>query len=196
MKKLCWLTVVLGCLFWGALAEAKTLYVSKTGSDHNDCSSSTSACATIAKGVSSMSGGDTLIIGDGTYTEQIVQVPSGTATAYTTVMAQDDWGVTIDASGFADNYMDGIRVGNNYIVIRGFHVKMSQAHPTNLGINLPGPNHVDRAPSVSYLGVTGNVADRGRPAATTSSSRSVTSTAGRATGFSFTSRPTPWCADA
>jgi MYXO-CTERM domain-containing protein len=159
VKKLCWLTVVLGTLLWGALAEAKTLYVSKTGADKNDCSSATSACLTIAKGVSSMSGGDTLVIGDGTYTEQIVQVPSGTAAAYTTVMAQDDWGVTIDASGFADNYMDGIRVGNNYIVIRGFHVKMCQAHPTNLGINLPGPNHVkiERC-SVSYSGVTGNVA--------------------------------------
>jgi hypothetical protein len=106
-----------------------------------------------------MTGGDTLIIGDGTYTEQIVQVPSGSASAYTTIQAATDWGVTIDGSGFDDNFNDGIRIGGQYIVIRGFHVKMSQSHPTNQGINLPGPSHVKiQRCSVSYSGVTGNVA--------------------------------------
>ena len=151
---------VLACLLWTTLADAKTLYVAQTGSDSgNSCTTSSSPCATITKGISAMAGGDTLVIGDGTYAEQMGQVPSGAEAAYTTVMAANDWGVTIDGSGFADNYNDGIRVGGNYIVIRGFHVMMNQANPTNQGINLPGPSHVKiQRCSVSYSGVTGNVA--------------------------------------
>jgi hypothetical protein len=106
-----------------------------------------------------MAAGDTLVIGDGTYAEQIVGMPNGSASAYTTIQAADDWGVTIDGSGFADNFKDGIRVSGNYVVIRGFHVKMNQAHTTNIGIDVYGSSHVKvQRCSVSYSGVTGNVA--------------------------------------
>jgi MYXO-CTERM domain-containing protein len=160
VKRLTSIAVVAGWSFWALSAGANTLYVAKTGSDSgNSCTSSSSPCATITHAIAAMAGGDTLIIGDGTYAEQIVQVPSGSASAYTTVEAEHDWGVTIDGSGFADNFNDGIRVGNAYIVIRGFHVKMNQANATNQGINLPGANHVKvQRCSVSYSGVTGNVA--------------------------------------
>jgi MYXO-CTERM domain-containing protein len=159
VKTLYWFGFVLACVFWGTVAEAKTLYVAKSGSDSgNACTTQSTPCATIAAGIAAMSGGDTLIIGDGTYAEPILMVPSGTATAYTTVTAANDWGVTIDGSGFADNYNDGIRVGNSYIVIHGFHVKMNQAHTTNQGINLPGANHVKvQRCSVAYSGTSGNV---------------------------------------
>ena len=105
-----------------------------------------------------MAGGDTLIIGDGTYAEQIVGMPSGSAGAYTTIQAENDWGVTIDGSGFADNYKDGIRVSAHYVVIRGFHVKMNQATTTNLGIDVYSSDHVKiQRCSVAYPGTSGNV---------------------------------------
>jgi Putative Ig domain len=160
VKKLSWIVCVLGCLLWATLADAKTLYVSKSGKDgSNSCASSSSPCATIAHGLSAMSGGDTLIIGDGTYTEQIVGMPNGSAAAYTTIQAADDWGVTIDGSGFANNFIDGIRVTGSYIAIRGFHVKMSQASPNNTGVNVYSSDHVKiQRCSVSYGGTTDNPA--------------------------------------
>ena len=106
-----------------------------------------------------MAGGDTLIVGDGTYAEQIARPPNGTANAYTTVKAARDWGVTIDGTGFADNYQDGIRVNGGYVVVRGFHVKMNQAKTTNLGVDLYGCNHVKvQRCSVAYGGTSDNVA--------------------------------------
>ena len=106
-----------------------------------------------------MAGGDTLIVGDGTYAEQIAKPPSGTANAYTTVKAARDWGVTIDGCGFADNYQDGVRVNGSYVVVRGFHVKMNQAKTTNLGVDLYGCNHVKvQRCSVAYAGTSDNVA--------------------------------------
>jgi len=140
-------------------ANAATLYVAKSGTDSgNNCQSENNPCATIARGISSMVGGDTLIVGDGTYAEQIARPPNGTANAYTTVKAARDWGVTIDGSGFADNYQDGIRVNGSYVVVRGFHVKMNQAKTTNIGVDLYGCNHVKvQRCSVAYAGTSDNV---------------------------------------
>ena len=71
---------------WLSAANAATLYVAKSGTDSgNNCKSESNPCATIARGIASMAGGDTLIVGDGTYAEQIAKLPSGTASAYTTV---------------------------------------------------------------------------------------------------------------
>ena len=160
MKWSSWIASVLCGVLWTTLADAKTLYVAKTGKDTgNSCTSTSAPCATIAHGIASMAGGDTLIIGDGTYAEQIVGMPSGTAAAYTTVRAADDWGVTIDGSGFSNNFIDGIRVSAHYVAIRGFHVKMNQANPDNLGINVFSADHVKiQRCSVAYAGTTGNVA--------------------------------------
>ncbi|MGH7437655.1 MAG: putative Ig domain-containing protein [Polyangiaceae bacterium] len=163
MKQSSWFSALgfaVFCLSWSTLANAKTLYVAKNGSDKgNTCATASSPCLTIASGVSHMAGGDTLTIGDGTYAEQIVRMPDGSASAYTTIQATNDWGVTIDGSGFADNYLDGIRVSAKYVAIRGFHVKMNQAHPTNLGINVFSSSHVKiQRCSAAYSGTTGNVA--------------------------------------
>ena len=162
MKKLPFLVTVLSCalgfLLWTTRADAKTLYVAQTGNDSGACTSATAPCATITHAIAAMAGGDTLIIGDGTYTEQIVNVPSGSAAAYTTVQAANDWGVTIDGSGFPNTFMDGIRVSASYVAIRGFHVKMNQANDDNLGINVFTSDHVKiQRCSVAYEGTTGNV---------------------------------------
>lgn len=78
---------------WGA-----TFHVSPQGSDSTSCGSVSTPCRTINGGLARMSGGDTLIIGDGTYDEQIstvggapgyhtVAVPNGSAGAHTTIRA-------------------------------------------------------------------------------------------------------------
>lgn len=143
------------------MAEAKSLYVDKSGADaSNPCTAPATPCATIAHGIAAMAGGDTLIIGDGTYAEQIKQMPNGSPAAYTTIRAANDWGVTIDGSGFANTYLDGIRVGMaSYVAIRGFHVKMNQAHDNNLGIDVVTSDHIKiQRCSVAYSGTIGNVA--------------------------------------
>jgi len=145
----------------GAVANAGTLHVGKNGADRgNGCTNAARPCATIGKGIASMAGGDTLIVGDGVYAEQIVRMPSGTAAAYTTIKAANDWAVTIDGSGFANKFLDGIRVGNSkYVSIRGFHVRMSQANDRNLGVNVYSSDHVKiQRCSVAYSGTFGNVA--------------------------------------
>ena len=159
MRKLYWIGFVLSCVFWATAASAKTSYVAKNGSDSGSCASASSPCATIAAGIAAMLGGDTLIVGDGTYAEQIVNMPSGSAAGYTTIQAANDWGVTIDGSGFADNFLDGIRVSASYVAIRGFHVKMNQANDSNQGINVFSSDHVKiQRCSVAYSGTTQNVA--------------------------------------
>ncbi len=148
------------CLI-SATAEATTRYVAKTGSDTgNNCATAGTPCLTIGRGISQMAGGDTLTIGDGTYAEQIINMPAGSAGAYTTIKATNDWGVTIDGSGFINNYVDGIRVGyNSYVAIRGFHVVMNQANDRNLGVQVYSSDHIKfQRCSVAYSGTFGNVA--------------------------------------
>jgi hypothetical protein len=151
---------VLGCVVWTSVADAKTLYVAPTGADSgNSCTTEASPCATITHGIASMAGGDTLIIGDGTYAESITRMPSGSAGAYTTIMAAHDWGVLIDGSGFANNYINGIRVTGSYIAVRGFHIKMNQAHDNDQGIDVFSADHVKiQRCSVAYAGTIGNIA--------------------------------------
>src|SRR5689334_19866691 len=105
------------------------LYVATTGADGgNDCSNEAAPCATITHAIESMAGGDVLVVGDGTYAESVARMPSGSPGAYTTIMAAHDWAVTIDGSGFPNDYTDGIRVSSvSYVAIRGFHVVMNQA---------------------------------------------------------------------
>jgi hypothetical protein len=146
-------------LLWAAAAPAKSLSVAKNGSDTgNDCTAQ--PCATLAHGISMMAGGDTLTVGDGSYAEPIAGVPSGSAGAYTTVQAAHDWGVTVDGSGFANNFTDGIKISSaSYIAVRGFHVKMNQANDNNTGVGVYGSHHIKvQRCSVAYSGVTGNVA--------------------------------------
>ena len=142
-------------------ADAATLYVAKTGSDGgNNCATQTTPCQTIAHGIESLAGGDTLIIGDGTYTESITGMPSGSASAYTTIRAANDWGVTIDGSGWADSYKNGINISSaHYVHVRGFHVKMNQATLTNEPVAVPYSDHVKiQRCSGSYAPTSGNPA--------------------------------------
>jgi hypothetical protein len=97
--------------------SAKTLFVATTGTNSGTCTNQSSPCRTISYGISQMSGGDTLIIGDGTYTDAITGVPNGSAGAYTTVRAANTGGVLLSGfSGF------GIRGNGSYKIFDGIKV--------------------------------------------------------------------------
>jgi MYXO-CTERM domain-containing protein len=135
-------TVCAILLLLSLAAQAKTVYVARSGSDSASCSEQ-SPCATIRKGIDAMAGGDTLVIGDGTYTQSVTDMPSGSASAYTTVRAEHDWGVTIDGTGFPDDYQFGIEVSSkHHVVVRGIHVKMKPASTTNEPITVAYSDHV------------------------------------------------------
>ena len=105
-----------------ALAAGTTRYVSPNGTDSGGCTSQPSPCRTINYGISTMAGGDTLIIGNGQYSinDPIKYVPSGSAGAYTTIRAESDFGVKIDAGTFS-NIWDAVInfYGKSYIAIQG-----------------------------------------------------------------------------
>ncbi len=75
-----------------------------TGNNVGDCTDQSNPCATIYYGVDQMSGGDTLVIGDGTYTgdDNMMDTydngspPEGSIDAYTIVKAENIGGVIID----------------------------------------------------------------------------------------------------
>jgi hypothetical protein len=90
-------------------ASENALYVSKSGSDSNPCTQA-SPCLTINSGIAKMKGGDTLIVGAGTYAEIItdyagtggytVRPPNGTSWSnMTTIKAETPRTVTLRLSG-------------------------------------------------------------------------------------------------
>lgn len=93
MKKL---LLILLFLLLTVTAHAATYYMAPTptGSDSNSGTSG-SRWATFSHAFSEMSGGDTLIVGDGTYNQQIKNVPDGSSGAYTIVKAENDNEVTV-----------------------------------------------------------------------------------------------------
>lgn len=76
-------------VFLGQADAATTYYVSKTGS--GSICSQAAPCLTIAAGVAAMAGGDTLVVGNGTYAERLTStIPSGpSATQRTTIRAEN-----------------------------------------------------------------------------------------------------------
>lgn len=74
---------------------ADTHYVSTTGTDSGDCTNQANACLTINYGISKMSGGDTLEIGDGTYSgaennlDKNSNIPVGSDGNYTIIKAKN-----------------------------------------------------------------------------------------------------------
>ena len=106
-------TVLLLLCLRGLEAQAATFYAKTTGSDSNSCTQAKSDSTpkrTINAGIACLSGGDTLIVGNGKYDEVIsdngyprgysgTPPPAGRAGAYTTIKAQNVHGATIRANG-------------------------------------------------------------------------------------------------
>ncbi len=158
------LALILTLLGASGTAWAATRWGATTGSDDgNDCSKEASPCRSIRKGIGSMAGGDTLVIGDGTYTESIEGMPSGTEAAYTTIRAANDWGVLIDGSDFPDTFQFGIGVeSKHHVAIRGIRVKMSQTAENNAPIVVVSSDHVKiQRCAGSHAPTSGNAATFG-----------------------------------
>jgi hypothetical protein len=135
-----------------------------TGNDSNAGTSKSAPAKTLKGGIAKMTGGDTLVIGDGTYSgaDNVLNynyngciIPSGSSGAYTTVMAEHDGSVVIDgsvtssyrvidimgnssqivdASGFSPD-LNGAGILQQYITIQGVFAK-----PT--GVRVSAADHI------------------------------------------------------
>lgn len=161
--------LVVAVLLLSSPSFAATRYVGKTNAaDSGTCTNQSTPCATIAYGVSQMAGGDTLIVGDGTYTGTsniILDPPSGTAGAYTTIRAETDFGVLLDGSSWGtNNWVYGIRIENrSYVTVQGFRINAAQnatGGPIYMG---NGANHIKIIRNGFFGGV---VTDNGETAGT------------------------------
>ncbi|HBA86016.1 MAG TPA: hypothetical protein DCZ95_18175 [Verrucomicrobia bacterium] len=119
-------------LIFPAMGLADTHYVGKTNAANTGtCTNQATPCATIAYGISQMAGGDTLIVGNGTYTttnDVIRDPPNGSAGAYTTVQAETDFGVLLDGTSWGNSsWVYGLRLdGRSYVKIQGFRINAAQ----------------------------------------------------------------------
>ena len=106
----------------------KIYYVSPAGNDANP-GTTTAPFKTLAKGVSALAAGDTLMV-TGTYNQPLVVSTSGTASAPINIIGS---AAVLDMGGAQAN---GIKVSGNYINISGFDVKGTTSH----GVLISGKN--------------------------------------------------------
>lgn len=122
-----------------SLAQAATYHVAPQGNDAASCAQAQSASTprrTINGALRCVSGGDTVLVGPGTYNEQIadsaaaanpgyaiVPVPSGSAQAFTTIKAAPLHGATLRASinGGSNPYIVNLSgSATRYVRLEGF----------------------------------------------------------------------------
>ncbi len=113
------LVCMIVCVFYGQCFAA-TYYISPTGSDSNNGSSG-SPWKTLSKACSTISGGDTVIVRDGTYSgssNKISNLPSGSSGSYTIIKAENDGGAVLSGISQFINL-----TSDSYIQIEGFTLK-------------------------------------------------------------------------
>lgn len=116
-------------LLWTLPAYSATYYVDGSASDDTGDGSYGSPKKYIQSGIGLMSGGDTLIIADGTYTGSTNMIsssnrpPDGSVGAYTTVQAETIGGVIIDGQGARTPILlDAGSPGPEYIIFYGLQL--------------------------------------------------------------------------
>lgn len=127
-------------------AFAETYWVGKSGSDANACATADGPTdpgaanrkLTIASGIGCLSSGDTLIIGDGVYAEQINNtIPSGTQGAPTTIRAENQQQAILRPTAIAGGPGIVYIVNKDYVTIDGLDIDAvnvsSDAIPVGLG---------------------------------------------------------------
>ena len=126
-------------LFLLPLVNSATYYVATDGSDGND-GSSNSEWATFTHAFTQMSSGDTLIVRDGTYNEDMGewsnplgyfdQPPSGTSSQYTQILAENDGGAIVrgENDGYAELYL-----GSSFTKVEGFKFLSDGASVAQIG---------------------------------------------------------------
>lgn len=118
-------SVVIALSGWSA--HAATIYVATSGNDSTGTGASDRPYKTIGVGLTKLSAGDTLIVQDGLYQNQanfindgLHTIPSGTASAYTTIKAANPFKVRIQNTGSTDYYDSPLRIRGNYVKVEGF----------------------------------------------------------------------------
>jgi len=101
------------------VAQAATFHITASGSDGNNCSSS-SPCRTVGRGTSIMSGGDTLIVHSGLYPEGNIHLPSGSPGAPTIIKANPGDTVTLQPNNINIDCIICLDAGQSYITVDGF----------------------------------------------------------------------------
>jgi hypothetical protein len=122
--------------FAAAAAQGATYYVAKSGSDSNNCKSSTSACLTIGHAQTlAISPGDIVQVAPGTYTENVTLSHSGSASGGSiTFRGQDGTGCPITPVSDVNtpngtrpaslaNVVGSFTIAGNYLTVDCFHFK-------------------------------------------------------------------------
>ena len=121
-----------------------------TGSDSNTCTTKDTACKSLRGAIGKMSGGDTVIIGDGTYSDTNNSVnssyypPYGNPDAWTVIKAEHDGGAVFDRASFVIDVSSGDRAfywqleglvwaNARFMVSYGHHVKVLRCGGYNAG---------------------------------------------------------------
>lgn len=137
-------TIILSATVLASQSEAATYYVSKSGKDANNGSSSKPWLTISAAMKSPLKPGDTVIVGDGTYKEEVKFNKSGSAAGgYITLMSQNHGGAKIDATGKEYGIFSN-KV--SYIKIDGFEVFGSKAN----GILVMSSHHAEATNNIVH----------------------------------------------
>ena len=157
----------IGFLFFGFFfvtqsAEAATYYVATTGNDANSCATVTNINTprrTIAGGLSCLSGGDTLTIKSGTYTEGIAYnaIPSGLSDQQRTIVRGAP-GETVIINGATAGYTIAI-MNRDYITLDGLIIDAANAAP-NTAAMVVGSTGSSGDPGAHYITLQNSVLRR------------------------------------
>lgn len=154
----CWRPLVIAMLLPGV--SAADIYVAPDGSP--DSSGTYDSPYSLSAGVAHSSSGDTLVLKNGLYLDganSIGAVPSGSASAWTTVRAEEDFGATIDAQFSATAIH---LVGKSYVQIIGVNVQNAGDLDSGLSYGIvAGDSHHIKFMNCSSSGVVGNGHDIG-----------------------------------
>lgn len=125
------------------------IWVKKTGNDTTGDGSSGNPYLTIGKAITVSVPGDEIIVGDGTYAEQLDLdggFTTGDANTLLTIRAQNKWGALLTGVSGA-NYVAKILGGNKWIVLKDFDIQFAGTTSTN--------NHYVWIGNASHIRVTG-----------------------------------------
>lgn len=131
-------------IFESVDAHAATYYVSPSGNNTKGDGSKSNPWETISYATIRMSGGDILVLKDGTYTnssqENAIAPPSGSAANYTIIKAENDWQAIIDGNGFTPYSTYPVTIFNkSYIQIEGIKIKDNDS---DVGINIHNSRYI------------------------------------------------------
>jgi hypothetical protein len=146
-------------LLCSSVVDATTYYVRKTGVDGHTCiqaQNPATAKLTIAGGLGCMVGGDTLLIGNGTYPEQQLDVPSGSSEGTRTIVqAENTGGVILTPQGGAipgggEQYNFGLEA---WVTLRGIVIDCD--YKVTRGIGTGPTSHHIRIQEVEIIDANG-----------------------------------------